>query len=184
MPPTPGKPPAATASLHNRLSTQIVGLLLRDPHLRFRLDRLLRERHLKPLHHDDFPAEPHRLIFQAVLDALEQDARDPQDEVQVRLSYHLQEEADRCLAATAHMHNAADQWLEALFQAVLRLRRLRVDDGLSEVRFLLTSAEETDDQTSVTTYQQRLMELLQCRALLDRALKAGFHATTQGQFSK
>ena len=181
--PTP-KPPAATASLHSRLSMQIMGLLLRDPHLRFRLDRLLRERQLEPLRHDDFPAEPHRLMFQAVLDALEQDAREPQDEVQVRLPYHLQEEADRCLAATSHMYAAADQWLEALFQAVLRLRRLRVDDGLSEVRFLLKSAEEVDDQTSVTTYQQRLMELLRCRALLDKALKAGFHATAQEQSPK
>ncbi len=167
--------PAPTSALHARLSLLVLGLLLRDPHLRFRADRALRARSLQPLRAQDFPAEPHRLLFHAIAEALEQDVRDPQDEAQIRLPEALQEEADRCLEATTHLREAPEQWLEALLQAVARLRLLQVNDALSQLRFLL---EADDDSASDALYQRRLMELLQRRAALDKALKAGFHPST------
>jgi replicative DNA helicase len=150
----------------------VLGLLLRSPHLRFRADRWLRARDLPPLRPDDFPAAPHRLLFEAVLTATEQENRDPQDELVLRLPTELHEEADHCLTATAGLK--PDQYAAALLHALLRLRLEQVNRTLDELRFLLASAAE--DET--TLYQQRLIEAIRHRGLLDRALKAGFHLPT------
>ena len=174
--------PAATAApepanaLYTRLARLVLGLLLRDPHLRFRADRALRTYNLSPMRSEDFPAEPHRLLFQTIVKALEQDARDPQDEAQIRLPEPLQEEADRCLEATGHLQKLTDQWPEALLQALVRLRLLQVNDTLRELRFLLDHNAKAEDAPQL--YQQQLLKLLQRRAALDKALKAGFHAAT------
>jgi len=169
------QPPTAP-SLHARLAMLVLGLLLRDPALRFRADRALRERGLSPLSEDDFPSEAHRLLFRAVVEALEQDARDPQDDVSLRIPPALQEEADRCLATTSELLENPEQWLEALLQALTRLRLAHVTDALSELRFLLESSNEG---ASSALYQQRLIELIQRRALLDKVLKEGFHLQRQ-----
>ena len=172
------RPPAAasrTPALLADLSRQVLGLLLREPHLRFRADRWLRSQpalhgqRLLPLQSADFPAAPHRLLYDAVLTATEQETRDPQDEVVLRLPDELHAEADRCLAATATLK--PDQYLAALLHALLRLRFEQVNRALDELRFLLESASADESPL----YQERLREAVLQRALLDRALKAVFH---------
>ncbi len=165
-------PPAAaprTPALLTGLSRQVLGLLLRAPHLRFRTDRWLRSREMPPLRADDFPAAPHRLLYEAVLTATEQEDREPQDDLVLRLPAELHEEADRCLKATAALKPA--QYAPALRHALLRLRREQINRALDELRFLLESAAEDE----AALYQRRLMEAIRQRGRLDRALKEGLH---------
>lgn len=161
--------PSRTPALLASLSRQVLGLLLRAPHLRFRADRWLRAHEMQPLRAADFPAAPHRLLFEAVLAATEQEDREPQDDLVLRLPTELHAEAERCLAATAALN--AEQYTPALLHALLRLRREQVNRALDELRFLLESAAE--DETPL--YQERLIEAIRHRGLLDRALKEGLH---------
>ncbi len=158
-----------TPALLTSLSRQVLGLLLRDPHLRFHADRWLRSHEMQPLRAADFPAAPHRLLFEAVLAATEQENRDPQDDVVLHLAAELHEEADRCLTATASLR--PDQYTPALLHALLRLRREQVNRALDELRFLLESAAEDE----APLYHERLLEAIRHRGLLDRALKEGLH---------
>ena len=168
----PSAAASRTPALLADLSRQILGLLLRAPHLRFRADRWLRAHEMQPLRAADFPAAPHRLLFEAVLAATEQEDREPQDDLVLRLPAELHAEAERCLAATADL--SPEQYTPALLHALLRLRREQVKRTLTELRFLLESA--ADDEAPL--YHERLLEAIRDRGRLDRALKEGLHLPT------
>ncbi len=159
--------------LLERLALRVLGLLLRDPHLRFRIDRALRFYELSPLQADDFPSAAQQAIFKALEAAVEQEQREPGDDVQARLSLALQEEADRCLAETAEIAQQPDRWAEELFRTVIRLRLERLKQDLAQLQFLIAEAERQKDP-QLRLYQRRLRDALRQRVLLDKASKAGF----------
>ncbi len=161
----------AASPLLTRLAQEVLGLLLRDPLLRFRADRYLRARGLAPLQAADFPAEAHRLLFQAIVQATEQAEKPPGDAAILHIPPALHAEADRCLAATARLLKAPARWVEALLHALARLRHEQVKRELSELRFLLASAEADE----ADLYQRRILEATRRRAILDKALKEGFY---------
>ncbi len=181
---TPARPtPSAwahTSALVNRLAARALGLLLRDPHLRFRIDRALRMYELPPLHADDFPTAAQRAIFEALEAAVEQEQREPADDVLARLSLPLMAEADRCLQETASLVSSPDRWAEELFHAVVRLRLERLKQDLTQLQFLIAEAERQQDPL-LPHYQQQWREASRRRLLLDKAFKHGFRAALSAQ---
>ena len=162
--------PARRLALSDQLGRRVVGLLLRDPELRFRADRVLRQRDLCPLQEADFLAEAHRRLFRAIVRAAEQEQTWPVDAALSLLPPALLEEADRCLAATAGLRDQPQRWLEDLLQAVVRLRLEHVRRQQEQLRYLLAEASPEDEPL----YQQNLLELTRRRLRLDKALKTGF----------
>ncbi len=162
--------------LIERLALRALGLLLRDPHLRFRIDRALRFYELPPLQADDFPTAAQQAIFKALEASVEQEQREPEDDVQARLPLPLQEEADRCLAETAEIAQQPDHWAEELFRTVVRLRLERLKQDLAQLQFLIAEAERQKDP-QLHLYQRRLRDALRQRVLLDKASKAGLRPT-------
>ena len=169
-------PPAVSptqAASHRLLEENCIKALLFDPTLIHFIDRTFRAHELACLHPDDFTQTDFREIFKQIKQALDQDAENPVAFVRQRIPDEMAEELLNLSEA-----DATPDWrfqpnapiLESLLRTFIRLRRIRVDEGLDQLVFLQSqespeAAEETPDLGKIA------VEYVQMRARLDQALQ-------------
>jgi len=169
QPPSP-TPTTAGSSLTpaRRLEAYLLGSLLSRPDLLYRLDRWLQEAGLNRLLEEDFGDTAHRTLFRLLRAALEQDAQD----VAQYLQLHLSPPFDEMMADLQRQAGAPDalddRLLEELFRAVRQLRRLTIRDRLNQLRFLQEEAQEQGDLRTVA-YLDMARQLRQALMVLDQA---------------
>ena len=169
-------PPAVSptqAASHRLLEENCIKALLFDPTLIHFIDRTFRAHELACLHPDDFTQTDFREIFKQIKQALDQDAENPVAFVRQRIPDEMAEELLNLSEA-----DATPDWrfqpnapiLESLLRTFIRLRRIRVDEGLDQLVFLQSqespeAAGETPDLGKIA------VEYVQMRARLDQALQ-------------
>jgi DNA primase len=177
----PGGEPSAPSSQgsissHRHLEEACIQALLTDPTLLHFVDRLFRQFELACVHPEDFSHTDQRELFVLVQRSLDQEIEDPLTYIRTRLSEEVSEAfIDR---ASEEVYpdwrlQANDPKLESLLNTFIRLRRIRIDEGLDQLVFLQTQADDQNGEFMVDI-QQASLEFVQARAKLDQALKQSF----------
>jgi len=158
---------------HRQLETSCIKALLSDPSLLHFIDRSFRKFELACLHPDDFSHTDNKEAFKLIKQSLEQDEEDATD----FLRNHLPDEMWTAFLETSIEEQYPD-WrlqpnapkLEALLKMFIRLRRVRIDEGLDQLVFLQTQENiNLDENTS--DLKEIALEYVRVRAKLDRALQ-------------
>ncbi|MBG0771251.1 MAG: DNA primase, partial [Anaerolineaceae bacterium] len=159
---------------HRQLEENCIKGLVSDPTLVHFVDRTLRGMELVCLNAEDFTQTDFRELFKIVIEALGQDDEDPAEFVRTRIPDEMQEtfliEADQ---------NPYPDWrlqanapiLESLLNDFVRLRRIRVDEGLEQITFLQSQMGNEEEETPPQDFGKLALEFIQARAKLDRALQ-------------
>jgi hypothetical protein len=150
--------------------------LLFDPTLIYFIDKAFRGHEIACLNTDDFSNTDFKQAFELIKQGLEQDQAEP-------LTY-IREHMPDALADTLAenpMEEPYPDWrlqpsapiLESLLKQFIRLRRIRVDEGLDQIIFLQTQ-ETPQEGEALVNFMKLVKEFAQARSNLDEALKQPF----------
>ncbi len=175
----PQMPASPTDNTHRKLEGACIKALLVDPSLVHFVDRTFRTYELASLQEDDFTHTDFKETFKLVKLALEQDAENPIDYIQQRLSEPL-----RDLILEGNQEEDFPNWrfqpnapiLESLLNMFIRLRRIRIDEGLDQLVFL-QSQERDEEEEGAVDISKIALEYVKARARLDQALQQGNRLT-------
>ena len=161
---------AGVAAVHpaKKLEAYCLSILVRQPDLLFRLDRALQESGLSPLKAEDFGYTENQSLFKIIQDAIEQDALDAPDYVQENISDELSALVERLLAEADEIGSVIERVLEEMLRAIIKLRRLGLNDSLNQLRFFQEGAQERGE-TVESDYQQLVMQHAHALRALDEA---------------
>jgi DNA primase len=171
----PQMPASPTDNTHRKIEGACIKALLVDPSLVHFVDRTFRTYELASLQADDFTHTDFKETFKLVKLALEQDAENPIDYIQQRLSEPL-----RDLILEGNQEEDFPNWrfqpnapvLESLLNMFIRLRRIRIDEGLDQLVFL-QSQERDEEEEGAVDISKIALEYVKARARLDQALRQG-----------
>ena len=158
---------------HRGLEEICIKALIFDPTLIHFVDRALRGYELACLYPDDFSHTDFKEIFRIVKQSLDQDQEAPIDFVHTRIPEELREaliedQEDEAYPNWRHQPNAPI--LESLVNSFIRLRRIRIDEGLDQLVFLQSQDNIDEEEWSIDA-KKIAMEFVQVRAKLDHALQ-------------
>ncbi len=159
---------------HRLLEGACIEALLADPTLLHFIDRHFRGFELASLHPDDFSHTDYKEAFKLIEESLGQDDKEPQDYVREHLQGPLgdsllDEDEETAYPNWRFQPNAPI--FESLLNMFIRLRRIRIDEGLDQLVFLQT--QEREETEGVLDINKIAMEYVQARARLDQALQKG-----------
>ena len=145
-------------------------LLLRNPDALNQLDRRLQEAGLSRFSPQDFVSANHETLAIIIRQSLEQDQYDPQQFILVKIDREILELAEDLLLPMALGEPERGKIAEDLIKTVMKLRSMRVDESLNQLRFL---QEDLQNQggASLKTYQDIVLQYSKTKARLDHALR-------------
>jgi hypothetical protein len=158
------------------LEETCIKALAYDPTLVYYIDKVFRSFELACLHPDDFTHTDYKELFKLIKQGLEQDSEEPLNFIRERMPEVL---------IDAFLEQPVDEdypdWrlqpdspiLEALLKQFIRLRRIRVDEGLEQIVFLQTQ-EGINEAEAPLDFRKIAMEFAQVRSKLDHALQQSF----------
>jgi DNA primase len=168
-----GVPPQAAGTVKTSpdtpLEKYILGSLISDPELIYRLDRELQSNGLKSVGEDDFPDTDFRGLFDVVHRAIDQAQMDPKQFIQEKLPPSLISLADDIRVPIDKTDYQKLRHVEELQRAVIRLRRNTVNANLLQLKFLQEETQSSEDWRNLP-YQSLVVQYSQMRDKLDRAL--------------
>jgi DNA primase len=163
-------PVAKTNELLSRsLEKHCLRLLLQDPEWLHVLDRALQKNGLNRMDVTDFEYVDFQILARLIMQSLEQDRQEPQ----AYLTEHIPEELTALvdeLQNDPRLENKNAQKLqEDLIRTLMKLRLVRVNDGIQQMRFLMEEMQEAGE-TGINPYQDNMLHYTLMRSRLDLAL--------------
>ena len=110
-----------------------------------------------------------QVLFQLVLESLEQDLAEPLSFVLNGLDLPMMEWADVLLARTEKLDPVEDRVLEGLLRDILLLRKIYLSDSIDYYRFQLEDTQGKDEKLA-EELSQRVLQHTQVLQRLDKAL--------------
>jgi DNA primase len=165
----PQVPVTIKMSQDTPLEKYILGSLLGDPELIYRLDRELQSNGLKSVGEDDYPDTDFRGLFDVIHKAIDQAQMDPKQFIQEKLPPNLVTLADEIRTPVDMTEYQKLRHVEELHRAVIRLRRNTVNANLLQLRFLQEETQSGEDWRNLP-YQSLVVQYTQMRDKLDRAM--------------
>ncbi len=163
--------PVVTAvSPSRKTEMYCLGVLLRRPEFLHRLDRNLQLVGLSRLLNIDFEYTDHQELLVFIRASLEQDKVDHHQHILDNLPETLKDLAGELLDSTQDMDPVDDRLLEELQRKIIKLRKLGVNESLSQWRFMFEDAQQQGDLIA-TPYQQKVLEHTKLLHALDIAEK-------------
>jgi DNA primase len=163
----------ARLSPHRQLEQDCLTALLSDPTLLNFVDRTFRGYELACVHAEDFSHADHRELFTLVKESLDQEAEDPFNYTQARTTAEMFETFIEAASQESYpdwRFQPNDPKLESLLHMFIRLRRVRIDEGLDQLVYL--QAQENDEDGELTIeIKKAALAYVQARAKLDHALQ-------------
>jgi hypothetical protein len=158
-----------------------LGLLLQDPELLYRINRQFQALQMDRLSQADFSGTAHKVIFQAVHKALNQDEEEPSNYWRSMLDESLIEVTDRILVDLSNLARFAGLELDRpkvadeVAARFLQLRKQNLDNELNRLQFLLQAAgemdlDETEGEINVGNYNREVQKYASQKAKLEQAL--------------
>lgn len=160
---------SAPAKNMHSLEAHILGVLLRQPDMLYKVDRRLQEDGLPRIAGEDFQDAAHRSILQIVRASIDQHQSEPRDFTLNSLSLSMMETADDLLARTDQVEPREGRVLSDLMRALLDLRLRIVRQEIDHLRFLMETAQEQGDMKA-TQYQQSMVQHIQILGRLNQAM--------------
>lgn len=148
-------------------------LLLRNPEALYPLDRLLQAAGLSRFSPQDFEHADHQALARLILQSLEQEQVEPLTYLDENLSQPLREMAAHLQAPLPYGEPKPNQLIEDLVRTLLKLRLLRVNEGIRQMRFM---QEDLQNQAEIplTPYQELISQYIQVRARLEAAERRSY----------
>jgi DNA primase len=164
------RPVAKTSEqLCRSLEKHCLRLLLQDPEWLHVLDRALQKNGLNRMDVTDFEYVDFQILARLIIQSLEQDRQEPQ----AYLTEHIPEELTSLvdeLQNDPRLENKNAQKLqEDLIRTLMKLRLVRVNDGILQMRFLMEEMQEAGE-TGINPYQDNMLHYTLMRSRLDLAL--------------
>jgi DNA primase len=177
--PQPETPAASTKtplSPHRHLEETCLKALLSDPTLLSFIDRAFRGFELACVHVEDFSHADLREMFKLVKDALDQEAEDHLRYIQARTPTEMIDTFTDIEFEDRYpdwRFEPNDPKLESLLHMFIRLRRVRIDEGLDQLVYLQTQDRDESGELAVDI-KKAALAYVQARAKLDHALQQSF----------
>jgi DNA primase len=165
---------ASTDTTHRLLEGACIKALLTDPTLVHFINRPFRAFELACLHSDDFSHTDYKEAFKLIKESLDQDFENPLDYVRGRLPEPLKDallDADDKVTYPNWRFQPNAPIFESLLIMFIRLRRVRIDEGLDQLVFL--QMQERDEEDEPLDINKIAMDYVRARAKLDQALQKG-----------
>ncbi len=151
------------------LEEHCLRLLLRQPDACYRLDRALQLAGLSRFSVQDFEFVEHQSLARCILEALEQEELDPEQYLREHMPEDLRERADQLWQVLDKGEPNVNQLLEDLVRSLQKLRLLRVNEGLQQMRYLQEDTQQ-EGPSALSPYAEMIVQYMQVRARLDKAL--------------
>jgi DNA primase len=183
-PPTVETPPQERmiqdgASATHKREAHILGVLIRDPDLIYRIDRNLQEDGLSKINPLDFQDTNHQVLLELLVNSLDQNDVEPLNYVLNHISDPMLNPTDDILKRTQDVDSNVNDILSDVLRALLMLRDHQISQQLDHLRFLQESAQE-DGDLKASEYQDTMLKYSTMRSRLDKARNRYSHHTVKG----
>lgn len=152
----------------------VLSFLTRGPELVYKINRYLQEQGLDRLAAEDMFFSEHQQVLSVILDSLSQDKEDPDIYVREEMGEDMENYAILPMEIKNREENNQRPMyvreLEEAIRLIMHLRRVAVDEQISQLRFLQESGANDNDEEVGKEIPSRLFNLVKQRGLLDRAL--------------
>lgn len=168
--------PAIASASADMLERFCLGVLLYDPELLYRVDRVLQSLELSRLSQLDFAGSERRMIFRMVHQALEQEDEEPGEHWRVGLNEILVEVAEGLLDEIEEIDLDRPRMMEDVLANFLRLRKRNQDAELAHLQFQFQMLQEADLEEGdeplgeMGDLKRQVLRLAQDRARIDSAI--------------
>ncbi len=161
---------ATSLQLARSLERHCIKLLVREPEWLQLLDRVLQKVGLNRLDIADFDHADFQIFVRIIMQSLEQDLLEPEIFLKANIPENLQIVLNTLQSEPLESEIRLDQKLqEDLIRSVLKLRLVRVNEGLQQMRYLLEELKEQGD-SGINPYQDMILRYTLLRGRLDQAL--------------
>jgi DNA primase len=168
-----GKPekvtPKSNEKLADELETHCLRLLIRQPEILNSLDRMLQKASLTRFVPQEFQKADHQILLRLMQQSLEQDQLEPRQFVLNNAPESLESLLDALKQPFEQREPNEIQLVEELVRTVLRLRFVRIELGIEQLR-LFQQEIEADDILSMASYHEMILNYTRTRERLDMAL--------------
>ncbi len=159
--------PSIVSGIQKR-EVHILGILIRNPDIIYRIDRNLQEDGLLRIGDQDFQGADHKTLIQLLKKSLKQNDIEPLDHLLNHLSDPLMNPTDGILEQTQDFDPDGEEILKDVLRALIMLREENLSQELDHLRFLQEAAQETGD-LKADEYQDTMMQYAILRGRLHKA---------------
>ncbi len=152
---------------------EILAYLIKLPESKYKIDRFLRSSELKYLTVSDFASTENQHIAKIVFDSLSQDDLDPVDYITLRMkdeSILTEFNHSQPPIISEEEETSKLRQLEEAIRLVMQARQLSVNQQVKDFRLLQSSQDEENNLAQDIVFQEKLLDLIKMRGLLDLAL--------------
>jgi DNA primase len=168
-----------------------LAILLEDPELLYRIDRSFQSLTLERPRERDFDTTDHQILFTMVRSSLGQDESEPVEYWQRNLDEPLLQEAQEIRATILTLDLRTPKVLDELIANFLRLRKHRLEQELTAIRFQLEALQEEEPVEAKEERAERMwgltrevQKLADQRDRLDRALTRPLSRLSGSEFAR
>jgi len=165
--------PSKTEQQGYAMEAHCLRLLLRNPEAVYSLDRVLQASGLSRFSARDFEHTDHQALARLILQSLEQEQLDSLTYLAINLNQPLREKVAFLQAPLPYGEPKPTQLIEDLVRTLLKLRLLRVNEGIRQMRFMQEDLQ-TQAESELTPYQELIAQYIQVRGRLEEAEKRSY----------
>ncbi len=165
--------PSKTEQQGYAMESHCLRLLLRNPEALYSLDRVLQAAGLSRFSAQDFEHADHQALARLILQSLEQEQVEPLVHLADNLTQPLQEIVAVLQAPLPYGEPKPNQLIEDLVRTLLKLRLLRINEGIRQMRFMQEDLQSQAD-SPLTPYQELIAQYIQVRGRLEAAERRAY----------
>ena len=151
------------------LERHCIQLLILEPEWLQVLDRTLQKHGLNRMDVTDFEQSDYQILARLIIHSLEQDQLEPGDYLQQNLPEDLSSLVTEMRNDLRFEKTTPQKLQEDLVRSLMKLRLVRIHDGLQQIRFLMEEMQIAGE-TGLNPYQDMMMHYSLMRSRLDMAL--------------
>ena len=163
-------PTTSANQLVNSLERHCIRLLIKEPEWLLVLDRALQKANLNRMDISDFDQADLQILVRHIMQSIEQGLLEPEEYLEKHIPENIYAVFEAFKAESLEITTQLEQKLqEDLVRSVMKLRLVRVNEGLQQMRFLLEEMSE-QSETGINPYQDSILRYTLLRGRLDQAL--------------
>jgi len=151
------------------LEKHCIQLLILEPEWLQVLDRTLQKHGLNRMDVTDFEQSDYQILARLIIHSLEQDQLEPGDYLEQNLPEDLSSLVTEMRNDRRFEKTPPQKLQEDLVRSLMKLRLVRIHDGLQQIRFLMEEMQNAGE-TGLNPYQDMMMHYSLMRSRLDMAL--------------
>ncbi len=155
--------------LAKSLEKHCLRLLLQDPEWLQVLDRALQKNGLSRIDVTDFEYVDYQILARLIIQSLEQDRLEPQAFLTANVPEELKALVEELQNDPMLEKKNTQKLQEDLIRSLMKLRLVRVNEGLHQIRFLMEEIQESGE-SAINPYEENMLYYALMRARLDVAL--------------